>query len=197
MVCPAGAATFQPDVNTIDETVLKKLDTLIGIARRSGVRLILTGPDHWEGSPACWKPDRFAGEQALQALEDFWQVLGRRYRGEPAIFAWDLLNEPHLPWFIENWRPAWDRGLQAKYASREALQIAWSGPLAEEESWGSIAVPEDKANPGNPRLDDARRRSRASAQGIQRPDSGSDRDTVRTSPIRPMGPIHPIPALAI
>ncbi len=83
------------------KAALKKLDALIEIARRSGIRLILTGPDHWEGSPAYWKPDRFAGEQALQALENFWQTLGRRYRGEPAIFAWDLLNEPHLPWFVE------------------------------------------------------------------------------------------------
>jgi beta-galactosidase GanA len=146
------AATFQPDVNTIEETALKKLDTLIGIARRSGVRLILTGPDHWEGSPAYWKPDRFAGEQALVALENFWQVLGKRYRGEPVIFAWDLLNEPHLPWFIESWRPAWSKWLQAKYTTREALKAAWSGGLGEEETWGSIAVPEDKADQGNPRL---------------------------------------------
>lgn len=148
------AATFQPDVNTIEETALKKLDTLIGIARRSGVRLILTGPDHWEGVPAYWKPDRFAGEQALQALENFWRVLGQRYRGEPAIFAWDLLNEPHLPWFIESWRPAWDNWLQARYKTREALKMAWSGALADQENWGSIAAPKDEAEQGNPRLFD-------------------------------------------
>ena len=80
------AATFQPDVNAIDEKALAKLDTFIGIARQSGIRLILTGPDHWEGSPAYWKPDRFAGEQALKALDNFWRTLGQRYRGEPAIF---------------------------------------------------------------------------------------------------------------
>ncbi|HON90715.1 MAG TPA: beta-galactosidase [Sedimentisphaerales bacterium] len=146
------AATFQPDVNAVDESALKKLDTLIGIARRSGVRLILTGPDHWEGVPAYWKPDRFAGEQALQALENFWRVLGTRYRGEPAIFAWDLLNEPHLPWFVENWRPAWGKWLQTKYGTREAMRAAWPNNLGEQEDWGNIAVPEDKAEAGNPRL---------------------------------------------
>ena len=71
------AATFQPDVSTIDEQALAKLDTLVRIARQSGIRLILTGPDHWEGSPAYWKPDRFAGEQALKALENFWRTLGK------------------------------------------------------------------------------------------------------------------------
>jgi len=148
------AATFQPDVNTVDEAALKKLDVMIAIARRSGVRLILTGPDHWEGVPAYWKPDRFAGEQALRALEVFWRTLGQRYRGEPAIFAWDLLNEPHLPWFVESWRPAWGRWLQARYGSREALKTAWADNLGEQEDWASIAVPEDKAEQGNPRLRD-------------------------------------------
>lgn len=95
------AGSFQPNAETIDEQSLKKLDTLIKIARETGVRLLLTGPDHWEGQPSYWKPDRFAGEAALQALERFWDVVGRRYRGEPPIFAWDLLNEPHLPWFVE------------------------------------------------------------------------------------------------
>jgi len=146
------AATFQPDVNEVSEAALKKLDTLIAMARRSGIRLILTGPDHWEGSPSYWKPDRFAGEQALKALENFWQVLGRRYRGEPAILAWDLLNEPHLPWLVETWRPKWNAWLEAKYGNREALQTAWAGVLGEKEPWGNVAVPENKADRGNPRL---------------------------------------------
>ncbi len=146
------AATFQPDVNAIDEGALKKLDAMIEIARRSRVRLILTGPDHWEGSPAYWKPDRFAGEQALRALEHFWQTVGRRYRGEPTIFAWDLLNEPHMPWSIETWRPKWNQWLQAKYQNREGLKAAWRGALGQDETWENIALPEDKANAGNPRL---------------------------------------------
>ncbi len=152
-----AAATFQPDANTIDETALKKLDTLVQIARRSGIRLILTGPDHWEGSPAYWKPDRFAGEPALEALDYFWQTMGQRYRGEPAIFAWDLLNEPQMPWFVESWRPRWNAWLEAKYSNLEGLKTAWAGELTEDESWGNIAVPEDKAQKGSVRLLDWQR----------------------------------------
>ena len=62
------AATFQPDVNTIDEQALVKLDTLVRIARRSGIRLILTGPDHWEGSSRLLEAGsirRRAGPQGL------------------------------------------------------------------------------------------------------------------------------------
>jgi endo-1,4-beta-mannosidase len=146
------AATFQPDVNTVDEQALTKLDTLVRIARQSGIRLILTGPDHWEGSPAYWKPDRFAGERALKALDNFWRAVGQRYRGEPAIFAWDLLNEPHIPWFAETWRPLWNKWLQAKYGDWGRLQAAWAGELNEGESWDNVTVPENKASKGNPRL---------------------------------------------
>ncbi len=147
-----AAATFQPDVNTVSEEALQKLDTLIQIARQSGIRLILTGPDHWEGSPAYWKPDRFAGEQALTALDNFWQVVGRRYRGEPAILAWDLLNEPQMPWFRETWRPKWNAWLEKKYSDRDGLKNAWVDELKDDEPWGNIGVPEDVANEGDPRL---------------------------------------------
>ncbi|MCU0913384.1 MAG: beta-galactosidase [Planctomycetes bacterium] len=146
------AATFQPESNRIDEQALAKLDAFLGIARRSGIRLILTGPDHWEGSPAYWKPDRFAGAPALQALDHFWNTLGQRYRDEPAIFAWDLLNEPHLPWFTETWRPLWSKWLQDKYGTWDPLQAAWAGAVQEDESWENVAVPENKAAGGNPRL---------------------------------------------
>ena len=147
-----AASTFQPDVNTISEEALGKLDTLVRIARQSGIRLVLTGPDHWEGRPPYWKPDRFAGDQALKALDHFWRVIGERYRGEPAILAWDLLNEPEMPWFVETWRPKWNAWLQTKYSNREGLKTAWAEELKDDEPWGDITVPADEAKKGNLRL---------------------------------------------
>lgn len=148
------AASFQPDVETIDEKSLKKLDTLVKIARESGIRLILAGPDHWEGVPSYWRPDRFAGEKALRALEHFWEVVGRRYRGEPAIFAWDLLNEPQLPWFVEGWQGRWNAWLHKKYGSWESLKANWGDELTETDKWGNVAVAENRPSVGNPRLRD-------------------------------------------
>jgi len=151
------AGSFQPSAETIEEQALAKLDTMVEIARERGIRLILTGPDHWEGQPAYWKPDRFAGDAALDALDRFWDVLGRRYRGEPAIFAWDLLNEPHLPWFVEQWRPQWNAWLRMTYEEREALQLAWGHELTETDQWDNVAVPENRPGIGNPRLRDWQR----------------------------------------
>jgi len=147
-----AAATFQPDINTINPEALSKLDALIKIARNANVRLILTGPDHWEGSPAYWKPDRYAGENSLKALDNFWRVVGRRYRGEPAILAWDLLNEPEMPWSIESWGSRWNTWLEAKYVNREGIKAAWQDELGGDELLGAIKAPENKAKQGNPRL---------------------------------------------
>ncbi|MBN2269858.1 MAG: beta-galactosidase [Sedimentisphaerales bacterium] len=148
------AATFQPDSKTIDRQALEKLDTLIAIARQSGIRLMLTGPDHWEGVPPYWKPDRFAGEQALKALEHFWAVVAGRYRGEPAIFAWDLLNEPHLPWFDEQWRERWNKWLEDTYGNWDGLKSAWGEQITESDRWGAVGVAEDKPVTGSARLRD-------------------------------------------
>lgn len=151
------AASFQPKAETIDEQSLKKLDTLIKIGRETGIRLILTGPDHWEGSPSYWRPDRFAGEEALRALENFWEVLGKRYKGEPAIFAWDLLNEPHLPWFLKEWRGRWNAWLEKKYGNFGSLKTAWGDELTDTDRWSEVSVPEDREDTGNPRLRDWQR----------------------------------------
>jgi endo-1,4-beta-mannosidase len=148
------AGSFQPDAERVEEGALKKLDALVEIAREANIRLMPTGPDHWEGSPSYWRPDRFAGDEALKALERFWEVVGKRYRGEPAIFAWDLLNEPHVPWFVEQWRQKWNVWLQERYGSWESLKTSWSDELGEAEKWGQVGVPENKAEKGSRRLRD-------------------------------------------
>jgi endo-1,4-beta-mannosidase len=146
------AGSFQPITDKVEEQALVKLDMLVEIAREEGIRLILTGPDHWEGVPDYWKPDRFAGRAALKALEHFWNVVAQRYRSEPAILAWDLLNEPHIPWFVEQWRPLWNTWLQNTYGNREALKAAWGDELTEADEWGNVTVPENRPESGNPRL---------------------------------------------
>jgi len=151
------AGSFQPQADSIEEAALEKLDALVKIARRAGIRLILTGPDHWEGQPAYWRPDRFAGDTALAALERFWNVVGRRYKGEPAILAWDLLNEPHLPWLNERWRGRWNAWLKKQYGSMDALRENWAGELTEQDKWGDVAVPKNQPDADNPRLRDWQR----------------------------------------
>lgn len=151
------AGSFQPTADSVDQQALAKLDRMVEIAREFGIRLIPTGPDHWEGQPAYWKPDRFAGEAALGALDRFWDVVGKRYRGEPAIFAWDLLNEPHLPWSCPEWTSKWHAWLHQTYGDRAALKAAWGGELTEADTWDNVAAPADRPDAGNARLRDWQR----------------------------------------
>ncbi len=146
------AGSFQATADKVEEDALQKLDVVVGIAEETGIRLKLTGPDHWEGSPDYWREDRYAGEQSLEALERFWSVLGERYRGEGAIFAWDLLNEPHMPWFNERWRGRWNDWLKDRYGQWETLKGQWGDEIGEQDSWGDVSIPEDKPDQGNPRL---------------------------------------------
>ncbi len=146
------AAAFQPDPNTVDPRALKKLDTLISIARRAGIRLIITAPTDWEGEPNYWKPDRFTSETSLNASRNLWRVLGHRYQGDPTILAWDLAQEPEMPWHVDSWDPLWNEWLKAKYTGRDGLKAAWGDELPDSEKWGAIAAARDVAVAGNPRL---------------------------------------------
>lgn len=110
-----------------------------------------------EGEPAYWKPDRYAGAEALKALETFWTVVGQRYCDEPAILAWDLGNEPNMPWARESWGPRWNDWLKSKYQNQEGLQAAWADELATDETLGQIGIPANTAKRNSPRLLDWQR----------------------------------------
>jgi len=139
------AASFQPESDSISKEALEKLDTMIDIAKQKGIRLILTGPDHWEGRPDYWGSDKYAGETALDALEFFWGELASHYKDETAIFAWDLLNEPEIHWKSDIMAEKWQLWLQSKYE-------AWS-KLAQENI-ETATIPEDKIDPGSQKLYD-------------------------------------------
>jgi len=151
------AGSFQPNAERVEEQALGKLDRLVEIAGEAGIRLILTGPDHWEGAPSYWRPDRFAGKSALDALQRFWDAVGNRYKGEPTILAWDLLNEPELPWFVQGWLGQWNAWLQKTYRDWDELKAAWGEELTKADKWGDVAVPKNQPDLGNPRLQDWQR----------------------------------------
>jgi endo-1,4-beta-mannosidase len=130
------AQSFQPKSDIISKDGLDKLDIMIGIAKSYGIRLILTGPDHWEGRPDYWGSDKYAGESALTALEFFWHEVANKYKDENAILAWDLLNEPEVGWKSEAMTQKWHLWLADKYGADEA------------------EIPEDKIDSGNKTLYD-------------------------------------------
>jgi len=137
------AQSFFPEPPNLEPAALEKFDTMLAIARRYGIRLHPTGPDHWEGRPAWRRTDFMADPRALEAQVAFWKALAARYRDEPAIFAWDLLNEPHILWNSPAMKTQWPAWLREHYATLDALRKAWGSDAQNVESFDRIEMPAD------------------------------------------------------
>ena len=149
-----GSFFTSPD--RLDPEGLAKLDQFLQIAEEAGIYVHPTGPDHWEGIPDWVPRDRIADSQMLEALERFWQLLAERYRGRPVLFAYDLLNEPAVPWNTPAMRAQWNPWLQAQYADAKSLAQTWN-VLPGEIRWGEVEPPSDREPPGSRRLLDYQR----------------------------------------
>jgi hypothetical protein len=127
---------------------LAKFDQFLSMAEEAGIYVHSTGPDHWEGMPH-WQPQDLSGdEDSLAALETFWRLFASRYRGRSVIFAYDLRNEPAVPWETAQMRGKWNAWLQKQYASADELAKAWS-MSPDAVRWGEQPPPAPKDTTGS------------------------------------------------
>jgi hypothetical protein len=143
--------SFQMEPNALSPDGLARFDQFLAIAEEAGIYVHPTGPDHWEGLPDWAKGDRVADEQVLSALENFWRLFGRRYRGRTVIFAYDLRNEPSVAWDSPAMPAKWNRWLATRYGSAEKTAQAWH-VKAEAIRWGQQPAPPAKDAPGDRQL---------------------------------------------
>tara|TARA_R110002095_G_scaffold138534_1_gene120211 strand:+ start:154542 stop:155603 length:1062 start_codon:yes stop_codon:yes gene_type:complete len=73
---------------------LKKLGDLLKLAERSGLYLDLTGLGcyHKQDVPPWY--DQLSDAQRWQAQANFWSAVAKQCANSPAIFCYDLMNEP-------------------------------------------------------------------------------------------------------
>lgn len=131
---------------------ISKFDMFLELAEEAGLYVHPTGPDHWEGMPEWAKRGRFVNDEALAAAESFWRLFAERYRGRTVIFAYDLLNEPEIPWDQPPMPDKWNRFLQKKYGSTERLATAWKRS-ADEVCLGKVPPLRRDAGPSPALLD--------------------------------------------
>ena len=91
---------FEPQSGAFDATSLRTLDTAVARAREAGLWVILDEIHLWvldgalQGVPAwAWEGDSVSTVAAHGA--GFVRMLADRYRDEPAVAAYDPVNEPH------------------------------------------------------------------------------------------------------
>lgn len=121
---------------------LARYRDLVQLAERTGLYLDVTGLGcyHKRDVPAWYDALDEAGRWAAQAV--FWKAVAREGRNSPAIFCYDLMNEPVAPAGSNkgtNWLgPAFgDKhfvqwiSLEARGREREAVARAWLRQLTE------------------------------------------------------------------
>lgn len=80
-----------------NDAALEKLSDLVKLAEKTGLYLDLTGLGcyHKADVPAWYDELDEAGRWQAQAA--FWEAVARTCAGSPAIFCYDLMNEPVVP----------------------------------------------------------------------------------------------------
>ena len=148
-----ASTRFMLEDGHLNPAIRPKFEFYLDCAREYGIRLIPTGPDHWEGPHPALEPDPFCGEPYLAALRNFWADMIAAYGDRDEIFAWDLRNEPMVGWDSGPMREGWHTFLKKKYRCRKYLEEAWGDEL-RGETFGTASVPADAPDAGNPRLYD-------------------------------------------
>jgi hypothetical protein len=88
---------FLPERGKPAAAALERLDRLLDLARASGLYLDLTGLGcyHKQEVPAWY--DALTERERWEAQAAFWEAVALRAKGSPAVFCYDLVNEPVVP----------------------------------------------------------------------------------------------------
>jgi hypothetical protein len=88
---------FMVDAQTPNTAALERFGKLVTLATETGLYLDVTGLGcyHKQDVPAWYDALTEEGRWAAQAR--FWRAVARAGRGSPAVFCYDLMNEPVAP----------------------------------------------------------------------------------------------------
>lgn len=87
-------ATYMKGPNEVDQAELARLRKMLDLARDVGLYLDLTGLNCFrlKAIPAWY--DQMDEAERWQAQAAFWEAIARTCAGHPAVFCYDLMNEP-------------------------------------------------------------------------------------------------------
>jgi hypothetical protein len=80
-------------------TNLATLDAALPLARAAGIRIILCAAETYGWSPSVFQGSAIDLANYRTNLANFWSAMAQRYLNEPAIIAFDILNEPNTDYF--------------------------------------------------------------------------------------------------
>lgn len=127
-------AAFMTGPDTADEAALVRLRDLATVAARQGLRLDITGLAAYRGAadPPWYVALPEAARWEVQAR--FWGAVAERLAGDPAVFAYDLMNEPLVPTDVRtDWTPGEFGGLS--FVQCLVLELGARDPAAVAHAW--------------------------------------------------------------
>jgi hypothetical protein len=127
---------FMRAADAPDAAALGRLSKLLALAETTGLYLDITGLGcyHRKDVPAWYDALPEAGRWAVQAR--FWEAVAAACAASPAVFCYDLMNEPILPGG-ENKETAWlgEEFVGKCYVQRIALDLAGRTQDAVAKAW--------------------------------------------------------------
>jgi hypothetical protein len=133
--------SFCPEPDALGTDGLAKFDQMLALAEEAGLYVHPAGPDHWEGTPPWVRQEEdIAGERRLAGLESFWKRFAARYAGRNVVWAYDLRNEPEVPWTGPTVQRKWNDWLARQYGGAASAAAAW-GSNATTLAWGQVPPP--------------------------------------------------------
>lgn len=88
---------FVDALGKANEKSLKQLEKLLELAQRTGLYLDITGLACFRKSATPAWYDALGEAERWQAQAFFWEVVAKRCAESPAVFCYDLMNEPIVP----------------------------------------------------------------------------------------------------
>jgi len=146
-------SSFMPVRGELSSKALDQCHEVLLLAKGSGIRVNLTGPEFWEGFPSWLSAETVKDYQHLmnpeyyEAHASFWEMFSAHFADEPVIYGFDLANEPFMPWDGTLVRTLWNQWLMDRYGSIDALKKnwRWQAPL----EWGRIPPPPNRRLKGS------------------------------------------------
>ncbi len=111
---------------------IAKMERMLALAADAGLRVIWSGPNNWEGNPRWWREaaayEGYVRPDLIRAQQTAWRGLAAAMRGHPALFAYELHNEPFAPWHrTPALQAAW-RAWRARQARRAPARVPSPAP---------------------------------------------------------------------
>lgn len=147
--------SFHQQPGIVREEGLRKFRQFLQLCHEANLYVIPSGPDHWEGRPHWIRAkDQFADGAVRAVTAQWWTRFAALFKDEPAILAWDLLNEPSVAWNSSAMRTQWSPWLKKKYTRIQRVADEYGTPVEQLRAFGQVPVPARNLAAEDPRMRD-------------------------------------------